>query len=201
MRTIETKVYQYNELSESAKQFAINSLRDKIAENRINCDSYDYRGTLEEIEKIFEIKVYDWRVGYPTYFRFEFKNLDDEFADEPKYLLRYLNWKVLPYIKNSRTYYTRGYHNRRTSRIMCNKEYFYCLTGCWCDWAVDNALNHLKDSVLRKDSPREFVENMLSDFFNQWEEEYNDASSDEYIEERFMEEDYEFLESGKPYLS
>ena len=53
MRTIETKVYHYDELSSEAKANAINSLRDRLSENRIDIEAYDYRNTLAEIEKIF----------------------------------------------------------------------------------------------------------------------------------------------------
>ena len=61
-------------------------------------------------------------------------------------------------------------------------------------------MNHLKDSILRKDSPREFVENMLSDFFNKWKRDWEYAYSDGSIEDEIVNNDYEFLENGKPYL-
>ena len=68
MRTIETKVYQYDELSSEAKANAINSLRNRLSEYRIAAEAYDYRNTLKKIEEIFGIKVRDWSVnGYsPT---------------------------------------------------------------------------------------------------------------------------------------
>ena len=49
MRTIETKVYQYEELSEQAKENARNSLRDRLAGNRIDAEADDYRNTLKKI--------------------------------------------------------------------------------------------------------------------------------------------------------
>ena len=76
MRNI--NLYYFNELGEDAKKVAIDSMRNKIAEDTINCDSYEYRNTLNEIEKIFEVNVYDWQVGYPTYYNFKFKNLDED---------------------------------------------------------------------------------------------------------------------------
>ena len=112
MRTIETKVYRYDELSSGAKLNAIRVLRYKLSNGKIEADSYDYRNTLAEIEKIFGIKLQDWSVnGYsPTYFRFNFVNLDEDMENEPKFLLRYLNRFVLPYIDCRKTYYAKNYY-------------------------------------------------------------------------------------------
>ena len=100
MRTIETKVYRYDELSSEAKENARNSLRDRLSGNRIDAEAYAYRNTLKRIEEIFGIKVRDWSVnGYsPTYFRFYFVNLDEDIENKPKFLLRYLNRFVIPCI-------------------------------------------------------------------------------------------------------
>ena len=120
MRTIEIKVYQYDELSSEAKANAINSLRGRLSKNRIDAEAYDYRNTLKKIEEIFGIKVRDWSVnGYsPTYFRFDFVNLDEDIENEPKFLLRYLNRFVLPYIDCRKTYYAKNhYENDRNKSL------------------------------------------------------------------------------------
>ena len=192
-------LYYFNELGEDAKKVAIDSMRNKIAEVTINCDSYEYRNTLNEIEKIFEVKVYDWQVGYPTYYNFKFKNLDEDAENEPRLLLRYLNNNVLRYIDNRKTYYSDDYKKKRKSKVIFNK-YEYCLTGSWCDSAVDDALSNIKQSILHKYSARDFVDSMLSNFFDQWKRDYEYASSDDNIEERIIDNEYEFTESGKPYL-
>ena len=206
MRTIETKVYQYDELSEQAKENARNYLRDKLAGNRIDADADDYRNTLAEIEKIFRIKVRDWLVdGYsPTYFRFYFVNLDEDIENEPKFLLRYLNRDVLPCIDCRETYYAKNFyknHKIRKSRILSYPKYNCCITGAWTDWAVDDALNNIKESIMQGKSAREFVRDMLDRFFKQWNKDCEYACSDESIEEEIMCNEYEFLENGKPYLS
>ena len=203
MRTIETKVYRYDELSSEAKENARNSLRDRLAENRIDADADDYRNTLAEIERIFRIKVRDWSVnGYsPTYFRFYFVNLDEDIENEPKFLLRYLNNFVLPYIDCRKTYYTKNYHKKRKSRILSYPKYDFCITGAWTDIAVDDALNNIKESIMQGKSARDFVSDMLDSFFNQWNEDYEYACSDESIEEEILSNEYEFLENGKPYLA
>ena len=206
MRTIETKVYHYDELSSEAKANAINSLRDRLSENRIDAEAYDYRNTLKKIEEIFGIKVRDWSVnGYsPTYFRFYFVNLDEDIENEPKFLLRYLNRYVLPCIDCRKTYYAKNHyenHKKRKSRILSYPEYSCCITGAWTDWAVDDALNNIKESIMQDKSAREFVSDMLDNFFKQWNKDCEYAYSDESIEDEIVNNEYEFLENGKPYLS
>ena len=206
MRTIETKVYRYDELSEQAKENARNSLRNRLSGNRIDIEADDYRNTLAEIEKIFRIKVRDWSVnGYsPTYFRFDFVNLDEDIENEPKFLLRYLNRDVIPCIDCRKTYYAKNHyenHKKRKSRILSYPEYSCCITGAWTDFAVDDALNNIKESIMQGKSAREFVSDMLDNFFKQWNEDCKYAYSDESIEEEIVSNEYEFLENGKPYLS
>ena len=205
MRTIETKVYQYEELSEQAKENARNSLRDRLSENRIDAEADDYRNTLKKIEEIFGIKVRDWSVnGYsPTYFRFYFVNLDEDIENEPKFLLRYLNRDVLPCIDCRKTYYAKNHyenHKKRKSRILSYPKYDFCITGAWTDTAVDDALNNIKESIMQGKSARDFVSDMLDNFFKQWNRDCEYAYSDESIEDEIVGNGYEFLENGKPYL-
>ena len=184
MRTIERKIYHYDELSDQAQKSAIESMRDEISNVRIDSDSVDYYNTLNEIEQIFGVKIYDWNVNeYNSYFRFEFTHIDEETENEPMLLLRYLNTNVLPCIDNKKRYYSKTAKASRKSRILYNKSYEYCLTGCWCDSAIDNALNNIKQSVKNKFNARDFVESILEGFFEQWRN------------------DYEFYENGKPYFA
>ena len=200
MRTIERKIYHYDELSDQAQKLAIESMRDEISNVRIDSDSVDYYNTLNEIEQIFGVKIYNWNVNeYNSYFRFEFTHIDEETENEPRLLLRYLNTNVLPYIDNKKRYYSKTARASRKSRILCNNSFEYCLTGCWCDYAVDNALNNIKQSVKNKFNAREFVNSILEGFFEQWRNDYEYAISDECISEEIEANDYEFYENGKPY--
>lgn len=202
MRTIEHQIFRYDELSEQAQEMAIESMRERISSTRIESDAYDYRNTLEKIEQIFGLKIYDWSVDeYNFYFRFEFTNIDEETENEPRLLLRYLNTSVLPCIDNKKRYYSKTSRASRKSRILCNKSYDYCLTGCWCDAAVDDALNNIKQSVKNKLNARDFVESILEGFFEQWRNNYEYDCSDECIAEEIEANDYEFFENGKPYFA
>ena len=202
MRTIECKIYRYDELSDQAQKVAIEFMRDEISNVRIESDSYEYRNALDKIEHIFGVKVYDWNVNeYNPYFRFEFTNIEEDTENEPRLLLRYLNTNVLPYIDNKRRYYSKTSRASRKSRILCNNGYEYCLTGCWCDDAIDNALNNINQSVKNRLNAREFVENLLEGFFKQWQNDYEYTCSDECIAEEIEANDYEFYENGKPYFA
>ena len=168
MRTIERKIYRYDELSEQAKHVAIESMKDEISSVRTESESAEYRNTLEMIEQIFRVNIYDWHVDeYNSYFRFNFVGIDEDIETEPRLLLRYLNTNVLPCIDNKKRYYSKTARVSRKSRILCNNGYEYCLTGCWCDDAIDNALNNINQSVKDKFNAREFVENLLEGFFKQ----------------------------------
>lgn len=202
MRTIERQIFRYDELSEQAQEVAIESTRERISSTIIESDSYDYRNTLDKIEQIFGVKIYDWSVDeYNFYFSFEFTNIDEETENEPRLLLRYLNTNVLPCIDNQKRYYSKTTRASRKSRILCKKSYNYCLTGCWCDAAVDDALNNIKQSVKNKLNARDFVESILEGFFEQWRNDYKYSTSDECIAETIEANDYEFYENGKPYFA
>ena len=202
MRTIEYKIFRYDELSEQAQKVAIESMRDENSSVRIESDSEEYRNTLDKIEHIFGVKVYDWSVDeYNYYFRFEFTNIEEDTENEPRLLLRYLNNNVLPYIDNKKRYYSKTARASRKSRILYNNSYEYCLTGCWCDGAIDNALNNINQSVKKHLNAREFVESFLEGFFEQWRKDYEYAMSDECIAEHIEANEYEFYENGKPYFA
>ena len=202
MRTIEHQIFRYNELSEQAQEMAIESMRERISSTIIESDAYDYRNTLDNIEKIFRVKVYDWSVDECNfYFRFEFTNIEEETENEPRLLLRYLNTNVLPCIDNKKRYYTKMARASRKSRILCDNSYKYCLTGCWCDSAVDNALNNIGESLKKHLNAREFVESILEGFFEQWQNDCEYSTSDECIAETIEANDYEFYENGKPYFA
>ena len=202
MRTIERQIFRYDELSEQAQKVAIESIREEISSVRMESDSYDYRNTLEMIERIFRVNIYDWSVDkYNSYFRFNFVGIDDDMENEPRLLLRYLNTNVLPCIDNQKRYYSKTARVSRRSRILSNKSYECCLTGCWCDNAIDNALNNIKQSVKNKFNARDFVESILEGFFEQWQNDYEYSDSDECIEEDIEANNYEFYENGEPYFA
>ena len=202
MRTIEQHIFRYDELSEQAQQLAIESMKDEISSVRTESDSYEYRNTLDKIEQIYRVNIYDWSVDeYNFHFRFDFVGIHEDMENEPRLFLRYLNNNVLPCIDNRKRYYTRGYTASRRSKIMFENEYDCCISGTWTDSAIDDALNNIKRSLKKHLNAREFVESILEGFFEQWRNDYEYTCSDECIAEEIEANDYEFFENGKPYFA
>ena len=202
MRTIENKIFRYDELNEQAQKVAISFMKDEISSVKTESDSYEYRNTLDKIEQIFRVKVYDWGIDeYNFHFRFDFVGIDEDIETEPRLLLRYLNNNVLPCIDNRKRYYTRECRASRRSRIMFENEYDCCISGTWTDSAIDDALNNIKRSLKKHLNAREFVESILEGFFEQWRNDYEYNCSDECIAEEIETNDYGFHENGKPYFA
>ena len=73
MRTIKTDLYLYDELNETAKKKAIEQCREYVAGICNETDDESYRNTLERIEEVFQIDVYNWNTDYLAY-RYRFTN-------------------------------------------------------------------------------------------------------------------------------
>ena len=57
MRTIETTLYRYSELTDSAKQNAIKHLRERCVESASECDWMDANDTLKRVKEIAHVQV------------------------------------------------------------------------------------------------------------------------------------------------
>ena len=200
MREINFKVYSYDELSEEAKRVAIEKSRQSVGDICSEFDSDDYRSTLKKIEQIFGIDIRDYEVGLYAlpWFKFSFDDYSyNEREDCGDLLLRYLNREILPYVNNFK-YYSKG-KGKRSKVVLDPCGYSYCLTGCWCDIAVDDALNNMWDAVRRGDSCYDFVNNMLHDFFHNWQSDMQALYEDDYVAEHISENGDEFYEDGTPF--
>lgn len=203
MRTISYNVYKFGELDEQAKVAAINNCRDEVAGFIQECDADEYRATLGEIESRFNIDVYNWSVDEFRYsYRVTIKC--DYNEDDPRMLLRYLNNQVFPNVNLGEYYSTpfkwegnKPHYKSKRSRVVLNSQYSCCLTGCWCDDGVDDALNHAYDAVRKGWTIREFVDDMLERFFGFWKEDMENAVDDDTIAEHITINDYEFHSDGR----
>lgn len=201
MREINFKVYSYDELSDEAKRVAVEKSRQSVGDVCSEFDSDDYRSTLKKIEQIFCIEVLDYEVGLYALPWFKFSFDDDSYNEREDcgdLLLRYLNREILPYVNNSK-YYSKGKNSKRSKVVLDPYGYSYCLTGCWCDIAVDDALNNMWDAVRRGDSCYDFVNNMLHDFFHNWQRDMQALYEDDYVAEHISENGYEFYKDGTPF--
>lgn len=212
MRTITFNIFQYDELSADTKKKALENMRERIGSMLCDFNADDYRGALNEIEKIFEIRVYDWCVGYPgTYCRWRFKENSRfyELSEEPRYLLRYLD-EIERYCGKGRYYSTpfkkceksaehpAGITNKvRYSKVLFERN--CCLTGDWTSAVVDDYMKKRWDYVRKGKTIYDFVDDMLYDFFKRWERDREYNYEDEAIEETIIGNEYEFTEDGRQY--
>lgn len=205
MRTVTTKVYLYKELSDQAKKNAIEKSRYDIAAQADEWDSEEYRECLEEIEKLFDIKVHKWEVSSSHHYcRYEIT--DDRWSehdDEPKMLLRYLN-EMRPYLFKGK-YYSGRYKNIE-GKLVCNsrrsKVFFdmNCpLTGTWTDIAVEKSIEKAYERVRSGWTIKDFIDDMLDRFFEYWETDLASHLEDEFVEEEIINNEVEFLEDGTCY--
>ena len=212
MRTITFNVFQYDELSAEAKEKALDEMRETVSSMLCDFDADDYRDALKEIEEVFEIKVYDWCVGYPgTYCRWRFKECSrfSEMSDEPRFLVRYLD-EVEGWCRKGR-YYSTPFkpcpksdehpagltYKKRYSKVMFERN--YCLTGTWTSAVVDDYMNKRWDYVRNGKTIEDFIDDMLYDFFKQWERDQEYNYGDEAVEDTIIGNDYEFMEDGSRY--
>ena len=212
MREVNFKVYHYDELSDDAKKKAVDEMRETIGAMLCDFDADDYRSALKEIERVFEINVYDWCVGYPgTYSSWRFKDGSrfSDMSDEPRFLVRYLDdverwcrkgryysghWREVPKSKE----HPAGLDCiTRYSKVMFERD--YCLTGTWTSAVVDDYMEKRWDYVRRHRTIEDFVDDMLYAFFKQWERDKEDNYDDGQIEETILGNEYEFMEDGKRY--
>lgn len=199
MRIKEIKIYQFDELSESAKEKAINNHREFIANDRNwNNENVD---TLNAFEKIFPIKIKSWEYGYKNYVSWTFC-LEEDIENLTGWrLVRYLWSNYKTNIFKGKYYSTQGTYNEngkycyksRHSRI--NLDNCCVLTGYYMDDII------LKDiyEYMKKPDERIFYD-LLNDCLYNWvyacRDEYEYQMSDEAIIESIKANEYEFDENG-----
>lgn len=214
MREIKFNIYQYDELSAEAKEKAVDNVRETIGSMLCDFDADDYRSALEKIEEIFEIRVYDWCVGYPgTYSRWRFNENSrfSDLSDNPRFLVRYLD-EVERYCRTGK-YYSSAFrkvpvskehpagldYTKRYSKVMFERN--YCLTGTWTSAVVDDYMEKRWDYVRKHRTIEDFVDDMLYDFFKQWERDQECNYEDDAIIDTILGNDYEFTEDGMRYVA
>ena len=206
METISLNLYSFGELSEEAQERVIEREGGWISQGRVEIDQDDWMETLERVEKALGIKVKDWEVGLSGYrFGFSFKSSAwNDLADEARYLLRYLDEKE-SYFRKGKYYSTPFKYEAgkapscksRVSKIMFRSD--YPLTGMWTDGSIGKSWENRWDAVRRGDSIREFVQDMLEDFFMSWQREIEYAYTDEAVASELEEMGFSYLEDGTKY--
>ena len=190
MKTINLKLYTFDELDESAKNKVIESWRenDEYFWNNENNES------LKEFCELFNIKISDYDYGYRKYINASF-NLDSEILELSG--IRAAKWLYNNFKKSlfkPKTYYGKNYAKKRNSKIFIDSDCI--LTGYY----IDNYLVAPIHEFINKPN-NSSIENVLNDCLESWlsacKKDYDYWLSRESIIEDMNCNEYMFLENGK----
>jgi hypothetical protein len=218
MKTIEIKLYQFDELSEEAKEKAIEDYRDSNTEITWASENRD---TMEKFADIFPIKIRDWSYGgrgEGVSFYFTADDTIEELSGQRLATYIWNNYKSDlfkgKYYRHLKDGSKRIFHKRIKSQQLTNK-------GRHCDWinayysgiTLDNSCvltgycmdMDILDPIykfLEKPTNANFKE-LLEECFDAWIKACNAdvdwQNSDEYISEELANNDCEFEEDGTKY--
>ena len=201
MKTIEDKLYKFEELSEAAQQAAIQQWRDQDSDNWSLNEIVD---SLKAFAEAFNINLYNYSLCDYSRIDARLGHIDDE-------ILELSGARLVAYIYNNYKhilYERRGYRDyskllngkwdyKRRSRI---KIINTCcpFTGVCFD---EDILDPIRNFMLKPG--RENYEDLLQKCISAAEISANNAvdweNSSEYISETIIANDYDFTEKGKRY--
>jgi len=202
MKTI--NVYRFDELSEEMQRQVWENSNINFSNDHLD----EYLATLHAFEKVFDIRVYDWRVGdcvYSPYFKYVRGDIaSDAPAGDPLRVARYVWNNFADDITKGKYYSTRGKwidgkytYKHRHSKIILDME--ACpLTG----WGYDcDILDPVIDCLHYKrmfSSYDELIRECLQAFFRAWDAEIEYCNSFEYFQEWALDNDENwYTENGE----
>lgn len=205
MKTITTNIYAFNELSEKAQLKAWEKSNMDFSDDHGD----EFRETLSEFERIFDIKVYHYEIGndlYTPHFNYVTAGAGaDAPSGDPLRFARFLWNNYAEYILKGKFYSTRGewingkyQYKKRHSNII--KSFFDCpLTGCIFDYDI---LQPIIDCLHYKrffNSYDELIYACLESFFRAWDHEIEYNCSFEYFADVADANEWYFTENGEFY--
>lgn len=221
MKTIELKLYSFNELSDEAKGQAIERYRNNIHDYAWTGENKD---TLEKFAEIFPIKITDWSYGgRGEGVSFYFTESDEIENMSGLRLAKYLwnNYKTDIFkpkwrdmgklgltdnpIRHKRVKSKQITNNCPNKGKYSNSYYSAIFTDTWCQLTGYYMDNEILDEIYKyidKPDSRTFRD-LLEDCFDNWVKACNAdieyQNSDEYISEHLEVNEYEFTENGEIY--
>lgn len=217
MKTFETKLYSFDELSKEAQKNAIESERANVAEWRDAITNEDYNKTLEAFEEATGAKIVRMESqvgGCGHHYTFNFGDYgvmgENGYELYEQDITGKLLWRwVTRFIDENRRGKYRGCKNGKTvrSKIIAEDmdEFMTSLTGFYSDCAIITPIAYAYSNPQKIfGNPaltlRSLINECFQSFFSQWEEElYDNYSNDNVIcEELRHSSKYEdsFLENG-----
>lgn len=199
MRTISVNLYSFDELSNAAKERALNYFRKDI-DNYI--DSSDIINTIEKIAAKCDLEG-DYYSYDGTHYEVSFYMDNNVYGEEIENLhgkrafAYVMNNFILPSMKN-KIYRIRYTNKTRKSQIF--KSIDDCpFTGYIADYCFAEAFEEWKTQINNNVTVFDFIKLLEKKLSNEWNAEIDYAFSDEYIEEMIYCNSYEFLEDGTVY--
>lgn len=218
MRTIETKLYQFEELSEESKQRAIEKWRSEDTEIAWASENRD---TMEKFAEIFPIKVTDWSYGgrgEGVSFRFTCDDCIEELSGQRLATYIWNNYKSDLF--KGKYYHSQKFgltdhrliHRRVKSKQITNNcpnkgkwsnsyysglflETSCVLTGYCMDDDILDPIYKFLDKPSNQ-TFRDLLENCFDEWIKACNRDIDWQNSDEYISETISANDYEFEEDG-----
>jgi len=205
MRIKKIKLYKFNELSEEAKEEAI--------ENYRNTDHYYYNGddnraSLAAFENIFPIKIGGWSYGGASDDDISFTmQCDDNIAElsgqrlatyiwnnyrNQIYKGKYYSSKMIPTGRD-----TPPMINYRYRYSRCTLEEGYNLTGYCADIYLLNPIFEFMRQPVNSMTFEDLMRECLNEWISQCTKDAEFTYTEEYIKDFFEANDYEFDENGK----
>lgn len=211
-KTIEIRLYQFSELTESAQETAINNARQWVGDTQAEIDGDIFYWTKDEMRKVLGI----WTDLDEHYSRWGWREDDecarwDDLSDDPKYLLRYINWVMgrISWERVGKEYslpdekWTRRHvcYPKRVSKISTKNCFEECLTDEWTDATFDKWMNDAYKWVRDHKTIDEFVDSLLRRFHKAWDENTEWGYSDDNVRDIInMNDDTEwYLEDGRKF--
>jgi len=214
MRIKETKVYQFSELSDEAKETAIEGYRENMQEYFWADDGI---ASLKEFCKQFDIELKDYfldcggcgnnhvRFNADTY---DFNADEIEGLKVYKYIINHY-WHILykpqyrGNIKNDTIKHKRIKHEKLSNGSFFNSYHsgiFYDTCGNLTGYCMDDALLQPIYDFLRKPDSRtlkDLYDDCFNAFIESWNRDVEYQYSDECIIETIKANEYEFTENGE----
>lgn len=206
-KKIEINVYEFSELSKDAQKTAINEAREWVGETQAEIDGDAFHWTKEEMEKVLGIKMdfsnHCTKWGWGD----DYEDRWDDLSDDPKYLLRYINW-VMGRVDTLKTYYlpfekSRRYHPTMTERKshIISGGFRNILTGEWTDDTFDKWMTDAYDWVRGKKTIDDFVDSLVRAFRAEWDEDVEWGYSDDNVRDILDGNGDLYFEDGRKYES
>ena len=189
MKTITISLYNFEELSDEAKKAALNAHRYDF-ENDL---SFEIDNSISEIADACDMRLIGRCGLYPAFS----SNNDIDFKSNARLIAYIWNNYIEPNLRGK--YYSRGkihHHSKVTLDFDCS------LTGYCADFILWEAWREFCD-VIRKEkktlSLNNFADLLSAHARKEIDDNYENVTSDEYIERIFISNDYEFLADGTMY--